>query len=917
MSNDSQPKNVADRLPKHYVPADVEPKLMQRWLETGAFHSEPNPEKKPFTIVIPPPNVTGILHMGHALNNTLQDILIRHARMKGMETLWMPGTDHAGIATQNVVERALADEGLHRDQLGREKFIERVWEWKAKYGSSIINQLKTLGCSCDWDRERFTMDEGLSKAVREVFVKLYDEGLIYRGRRLINWCVRCHTALADDEIEHEEKDGRLWHVRYALKGRRGNLVVATTRPETMLGDTALAVHPDDKRYKEFIGQTAILPIMDREIPIIADEMVDPAFGTGVVKITPAHDPNDFEAGLRHDLPQITVIGTDGMMTEEAGKFAGLDRFRAREKVVEELQELGALERVDEHRHAVGQCYRCDSVVEPYLSEQWFVRMRPLADKAIAASKEGKLKFSPQRWERVYLSWLENVRDWCISRQIWWGHRIPVWYCDDCGEMIVSMDDPTKCNKCDSANIRQDPDVLDTWFSSALWPFSTMGWPDKTPELDYYYPTNVLATARDIIYFWVARMVMMGLQFMGQVPFKHVYINGTILDENGARMSKSRENGIDPVVMINGGKQRRFGKEFTYKGYGADAVRYTLCTLTTDGQDIKLAPTRFEMGRNFINKMWNASRFVLIRLADVPTSDGPIDEDKLSIPDRWILSRLAGVIEEAGRQLESFRFHDYSKTLYEFSWGDFCDWYVELVKPVLNEGGEQAETSARVLAYVLDNILRLLHPVAPFFTEEVWSLVNEVVPKRGLDTPTEATELLVRTAWPDALALAGRRDEAIERDMSRAMDVIRSIRNIRAKFNLPPKSPLAVSVSAADQDYANSITPLADIIRAQAVLEGLELGVDLPKPQQAASEVLPGAQVYAPLASLMNVDVERKRIEKELASKSKAMDSLNLKLHNYDFLQKAPPEVVEREKARRGELARQIKELNELKDSLTG
>ncbi len=917
MSNDSQPKNVADRLPKHYVPADVEPKLMQRWLETGAFHSEPNPEKKPFTIVIPPPNVTGILHMGHALNNTLQDILIRHARMKGMETLWMPGTDHAGIATQNVVERALADEGLHRDQLGREKFIDRVWEWKAKYGSSIINQLKTLGCSCDWDRERFTMDEGLSKAVREVFVKLYDEGLIYRGRRLINWCVRCHTALADDEIEHEEKDGRLWHVRYALKGRRGNLVVATTRPETMLGDTALAVHPDDKRYKEFIGQTAILPIMDREIPIIADEMVDPAFGTGVVKITPAHDPNDFEAGLRHDLPQITVIGTDGMMTEEAGKFAGLDRFRAREKVVEELEELGALERVDEHRHAVGQCYRCDSVVEPYLSEQWFVRMRPLADKAIAASKEGKLKFSPQRWERVYLSWLENVRDWCISRQIWWGHRIPVWYCDDCGEMIVSMEDPTKCSKCDSSNIRQDPDVLDTWFSSALWPFSTMGWPDKTPELDYYYPTSVLVTARDIIYFWVARMVMMGLQFMGQVPFKHVYINGTILDENGARMSKSRENGIDPVVMINGGKQRRFGKEFTYEGYGADAVRYTLCTLTTDGQDIKLAPTRFEMGRNFINKMWNASRFVLIRLADVPTGDGPIDEDKLSIPDRWILSRLAGVIDEAGRQLESFRFHDYSKTLYEFSWGDFCDWYVELVKPVLNEGGEQAATSARVLAYVLDNILRLLHPVAPFFTEEVWSLVNEVVPKRGLDTPTEATELLVRTAWPDALALAGRRDEAIERDMSRAMDVIRSIRNIRAKFNLPPKSPLTISVSAADQDYANSITPLADIIKAQAVLEGLELGVDLPKPQQAASEVLPGAQVYAPLASLMNVDVERKRIEKELASKSKAMDSLNLKLHNYDFLQKAPPEVVEREKARRGELARQIKELNELKDSLTG
>ncbi|MCC8190920.1 MAG: valine--tRNA ligase, partial [Planctomycetes bacterium] len=891
------------------------PKRLEEWLSSGAFHSAPDPHKQPYAIVIPPPNVTGILHMGHALNNTLQDILIRHARMQGKEALWMPGTDHAGIATQNVVERALADEGLHRDALGREKFVERVWEWRERYGSTIVNQLKRLGCSCDWDRERFTMDAGLSRAVREVFVRMYNDGLIYRGRRLINWCVRCHTALADDEIEHEEKDGRLWYVRYPVKNRRTVLVVATTRPETMLGDTAVAVHPDDDRYRDLVGATVILPILGREIPVIADAMVDPAFGTGVVKITPAHDPNDFEAGQRHDLPQITVIGTDGMMTAEAGKFAGLDRFRARERVVEELAETGALDHVEEHRHNVGQCYRCDSVVEPYLSEQWFVRMRPLADKAMQASKEGKVKFVPARWERVYLSWLENVRDWCISRQIWWGHRIPVWYCDDCNEMVVAMEDPTAC-KCGCTTLRQDPDVLDTWFSSALWPFSTLGWPEKTPELEYYYPTTVLVTARDIIYFWVARMVMMGLQFMKEVPFHQVYINGTILDENGARMSKSRENGIDPLVMIQGGKQRRFGQEYTYEAYGADAVRYTLCTLTTDGQDIKLAPTRFEMGRNFINKMWNASRFVLIRLANAAPGDEPVATASLSLADRWILSRLAAVVEECGRQIESFRFHDYAKTMYEFAWGDFCDWYVELVKPVLGQDTPEAAASARVLAWVLDNIMRLLHPVAPFFTEEVWRLLGEVVPRRGLETPREAAPMLVRAAWPDLKAALVHRDETVERDMTRAMDVIRAIRNIRAKFNLPPKSDLAVSVSAVDTEYAASIEPLADTIRAQAGLTGLELGVDLPKPHQAAAEVLPGAQVYAPLASLMNVEVEMRRIEKELASKTRAADALNTKLHNLDFLEKAPPEVVARERERRDEFNRQIRELLELKESLS-
>lgn len=907
--------NIASLLPKHYLPADVEPKWLDAWLAAGSFHSEPDKDRKPYVIVIPPPNVTGILHMGHALNNTLQDILVRHARMRGFEALWMPGTDHAGIATQNVVERSLADEGLHRDALGREKFVERVWEWKDKYGSAIVNQLKRLGCSCDWGRERFTMDEGLSRAVREVFVRLYHEGLIYRGRRLINWCVRCCTALADDEIEHVETASKLWHIRYQLKDRRRGLIVATTRPETMLGDAAVAVHPDDERYRDVVGSTVILPIMDREIPVIADAMVDPAFGSGVVKITPAHDPSDFEAGLRHDLEQITVIGPDGTMTEAAGKYAGLDRFRARGKLVDELAEKGLLEKIEDHKNAVGRCYRCDQVVEPFLSEQWFVSMRPLADRAMQAVRDGKTRFAPQRWERVYLSWLENVRDWCISRQIWWGHRIPVWYCGDCGEMTVDTGTPASCQKCGAKNLAQDPDVLDTWFSSALWPFSTLGWPDDTPELKYYYPTTVLVTARDIIYFWVARMTMMGLHFMRDVPFREVYINGTILDENGARMSKSRENGIDPLVMIKGGKQRRFGKEFAYEGYGADAVRYTLCTLTTDGQDIRLAPTRFEMGRNFINKMWNASRFVLIRLAGVAGGDGPVDDGALSFADRWMLSRLSSAIDDATRQIGDYRFHEYTRTLYEFAWGDFCDWYLELVKPRLNLGGREAETPARVLAWVLDNLLRLLHPVTPFFSEEVWSLLAKAVPARGLGAPEKAAPLLVRAPWPEADA--GRRDRDAEERMGRAMDVIRAIRNIRAKFNIPPKATLSAVVSAGDPGHADSLSPLADMIKSQAGVEALDIGVDLPKPAQAAAEIMAGMRVYAPLAGLMNVEVEQKRIERDLAKKMDSLRNLNRKLCNFEFVSKAPGEVVAREEARKGELARQIRELTELRDSLTG
>ncbi|MDR1535276.1 MAG: valine--tRNA ligase [Planctomycetota bacterium] len=906
---------MADRLPKHYSPSEVEPRRLQDWLDSNAFHSVPDSGRHPYAIVIPPPNVTGILHMGHALNNTLQDILIRHARMRGLETLWMPGTDHAGIATQNVVERSLADEGLHRNAIGREKFVRRVWEWREKYGSTIITQLKRLGCSCDWERERFTMDDGLSRAVREVFVSLYREGLIYRGRRLINWCVRCHTALSDDEVEHVEREGKLWHIRYRLKNGRGSVVVATTRPETMPGDTAVAVHPDDARYRNLVGQTAILPIMNREIPVIADAMVDPGFGSGVLKITPAHDPNDFEVGLRHDLEQITVIGPDGMMTAAAGKYSRLDRFRARDKILEDLAELKAIAQTVEHRHAVGQCYRCDSPVEPFLSEQWFVRMRPLADKAIQASKEGKLKFTPSRWERVYLSWLENVRDWCISRQIWWGHRIPVWYCGQCHEMIAALEAPAACGKCGSPNLVQDPDVLDTWFSSALWPFSTLGWPDKTPELDFYYPTEVLVTARDIIYFWVARMMMMGLHFMGEVPFRQVYINGTILDENGARMSKTKENGIDPLVMIQGGKQRRFGKEYAYDSYGADSVRYTLCTLTTDGQDIKLAPSRFEMGRNFINKMWNASRFVLIRLSETPAGGDMPKASDLSLADRWILSRLAACVAGASGQLEAFRFHEYARTVYEFAWGDFCDWYLEMAKPYLNQGGPAAGVTAGILAWTLDNILRVLHPATPFFTEEVWRLLAEVAPARGLEDIRPAEPLLIRASWPDCEAASRWRDPAIERDMDRAMNIVRAVRNIRAKFNLPPKLRLAVLVSAAKADYLESVVPLGMMIRDQAGVESLDFGVNLEKPRQTATEIIDGAQVYAPLSGLMNVEVERLRIEKELSKRLRGRDDLNRKLHNLEFLGKAPAEVVEREKARLGELMRQAGELTELRDSL--
>ncbi len=906
----------SQELAKHYNPGEVEDKWYDAWEQAGCFEAEPDGRKKPYCIVIPPPNVTGILHMGHALNNTLQDILIRTERMRGKMALWQPGTDHAGIATQNVVERSLKKDGLHRDDLGREKFVKKVWEWKEQYGSTIITQLKKLGSSCDWRRERFTMDDGLSSAVRTVFVRLYKDGLLYKGRKLINWCPKDHTALADDEVEHEDKDGKLWHIRYQVKDSPRYLVVATTRPETMLGDAAVAVHPDDERYTDLVGQTLILPIVEREIPIIADSFVDPKFGTGCVKVTPAHDQNDYDCGLRNNLAQIIVIGPDGRMTEDAGKYQGLDRFRCREKLVEELQEKKLLEKVEDHAHAVGQCYRCGTVIEPYLSEQWFVRMRPLAERALAASKAGELKFYPPRWERVYFSWLENVRDWCVSRQIWWGHRIPVWYCQNCGEMIVEETDPAVCTKCGSQKLEQETDVLDTWFSSALWPFSTLGWPEQTADLDYFYPTSTLVTDRGIIYFWVARMVMMGLHFMDKVPFKSVYIHGTILDEFGAKMSKSTGNGIDPLVMIKGGVQPRFGKEFQCDGYGADAVRFTLAALTTEGQDIKLSPTRFEMGRNFINKIWNAARFVMMNLSQLQLDNTPVLREELQFEDRWILSRLNAVIGEQTKAFEEFRYADLTKNVYDFAWRDYCDWYVEMVKPRLRAGGRNAQVAGRTLAWVLDQLLRLLQPITPFFTQEVWTELNTISPVRGFSGDgTPAGKFLMQESWPQPGA--GLRNEALEQSMERVQEIVRAIRNIRSKFNIPPKEPISAVISAADQAFIESLAGCVELIQSQSGAGQVDFGIQLAKPELSAAEVLPGAQVYVPLSGFMDVALEKKRVEKELAVKEKSLTALNGKLHNEGFLAKAPAEVVEQEKARKVELTRQIKELQELAASLRG
>lgn len=882
-------------LSPQYNPKEIEDKWYHVWEKEGSFHSVPDASKEPYTIVIPPPNVTGVLHMGHALNNILQDILIRWRRMQGYNALWMPGTDHAGIATQNVVERELGAKRIKRDHLGRERFIEEIWKWKDKYGSTIIQQLKKLGSSCDWARERFTMDEGLSAAVKETFVRLFKRGLIYKGTYIINWCPRCRTALADDEVEHEEHEGHLWHIKYPFKDAPHLfLIVATTRPETMLGDVAVAVNPRDDRYKDMIGEILTLPIIGRDLPVIADEFVDPSFGTGAVKVTPAHDPNDFEIGKRHNLTPVVIMQENGVMNECAGDYEGMDRFECRDALVEELKLKKFIEMVTPHQHSVGHCYRCHCVIEPYLSEQWFIRMRPLADAAIKASQKKSVTFFPERWEKIYLSWLENVRDWCISRQIWWGHRIPAWYCQDCGEITVTVDTPVKCSKCSSITLKQDEDVLDTWFSSALWPFSTMGWPAETPELRYYYPTSTLVTDRGIIYFWVARMVMMGLEIMNHVPFKNVYIHGTILDEQGRKMSKSLGNGIDPLVMID--------------QYGADALRFSIIVLTTEGQDIKLSESRFEMGRNFTNKLWNAARFVMMNLEEkTPEEVHPAPPD-YQFEDTWILSRLNTTIKACTLYLEQFKFNDAAMKIYDFTWHSFCDWYLEIVKIRLYEpvSPRDKKVAQTILANVLSQILHLLHPFVPFITEELWHnlkkaiLENKITIRKALQS-----KYLMCNPWPreekqyeDAIA---------EENMVVLQDVIRAIRNIRNKMNIREKQKLnAVIAVTGDGEY--DLREHSGLLKRMANIDHLEIGRDLTRPANSASEVIGKIQAFVPLGGIIDPVVEKERQLKHLQQLENHLIVVRHKLENKNFVAKAPAHVVAMEQNREKELLEQLSKI---------
>ena len=883
---------MATELPTRYEPARIEDRTYASWQDRGLFHTEPDRPGEPYTIVIPPPNVTAELHMGHALNNTLQDMLVRYRRMSGRNTLWLPGTDHGGISTHNVVERELAAEGLHRQDLGREKFVERVWQWTDQYGHRIISQLKRLGCSCDWDRLRFTMDEGLSRAVLETFVRLHEKGLIYRGKYIVNWCPRCRTALSDIETEHEEHEGHLWHIRYPLKGDPSrSITVATTRPETMLGDTAVAVHSDDERYADLIGRTLLLPILGREVPVVADEWVDRTFGTGAVKVTPAHDPNDFLLARRHDLPELVVIDEDGRMTLEAGEqYEGMDRFECREALIEDLRARGLLGRVEPHRHSVSHCYRCHTVVEPYLSDQWYVKVKPLAEKAIAAARDGRVRFHPARWKDFYLSWLENARDWCISRQIWWGHRLPVYYCRACEEPVIAREEPEACPACGSCELRRDEDVLDTWFSSALWPFSTLGWPDRTAELERYYPTSTLVTDRGIIYLWVARMVMMGLEFMGDVPFTDVYINGTVLDEQGRKMSKSLGNGIDPVELI--------------ERYGADAVRFSLVMLATEGQDLKLSESKSEMGRNFANKVWNAARFVQMNLADGAARPGV--EPEPAFEDRWIRSRLEAAIQSVTASLEAFRTHDVAQALYDFFWHEVCDWYLETVKPRLQPGAERATALAarETLAEVLDASLRLLHPIIPFVTEELWCHLKETARATGLRAAEAMdAEALIVAPWPEGDA--ARRDEAVEAEMALLQDLVRAVRSVRKEKNIHDRTAVSVIISTPDQETDALIAARLPFLREMAVLDEARHGVHATKPPHCATTVVGTIELFLSLEGLVDIESECARLEKQKADVERQIERVEAALHNDAFRANAPAEIVQQRQDRAEELRAQL------------
>ncbi|MFP4476952.1 MAG: valine--tRNA ligase [Desulfatibacillaceae bacterium] len=870
------------QLDKGYEPKDVEARWYAFWEKEGLFRAEETSDKPPYSIVIPPPNVTGVLHMGHALNNTLQDILCRYRRLKGDNVLWMPGTDHAGIATQNVVEKQLAAEGTDRHAVGRERFMERVWEWREKYGGAIINQLKRLGASCDWERERFTMDEGLSTAVRKVFVELYEQGLIYQGDYIINWCPRCHTALADLEVEHDDVPGHLYHIEYPFAEGSGGVVVATTRPETMLGDTAVAVNPEDERYENLPADSVILPLMERKIPIIRDGYVDMEFGTGCLKITPAHDPNDFEIGTRHGLDMPKVIGDDGRMTAEAGPYEGLDRFEARKRIVEDLEARGLLKKQVEHPHGVGHCYRCKTTVEPNLSKQWFVKVKPLADKAIQAVEDGRTRIIPEHWARTYYDWMYNIRDWCISRQIWWGHRIPAWTCGDCGEIMVAMKDPDKCARCGGADLSRDTDVLDTWFSSALWPFSTMGWPEETDLLKTFYPTSCLVTGFDILFFWVARMMMMGLWFKDEVPFHDVYIHALVRDADGKKMSKSKGNVIDPLEVID--------------EYGCDAFRFTLAAFAAMGRDIKLSTDRIQGYRHFINKLWNAARFTMGHIQGHEPAPSPGAPGL--VVNRWILSRLSTVVREVDRDLTEYRFNDAANGLYQFVWHEFCDWYLEAAKPNLyGDDPERKEETKNTLGRVFKDIVILLHPFVPFVTEELWHRLPH----------TQGS--VMRAEYPAAEdRVAGvMPDEQAEREMRLVMDMVSAIRNVRSEMNLPPSAWLDVMVRPPENTPVDA-SAHTDLVKSLARLASIEVGTG-DRPRGAATTVVQEHTVYVLLEGVVDLDKEAGRLEKEIAKVDKELVRVEKKLSNEDFLAKAPPDVVEKVRAQQQDLTEKRERLN--------
>ncbi|MGF7399240.1 valine--tRNA ligase [Thermoanaerobacterium thermosaccharolyticum] len=872
---------------KTYNPKEFEDRIYNEWMEKGYFTPKIEYSKKPFTIVIPPPNITGQLHMGHALDNTMQDIIIRWKRMQGYVALWIPGSDHASIATEvKVLDKIKEETGLTKRDIGREKFLEKAWQWKEKYENRILDQLKKLGSSCDWTRKRFTMDEALSKAVREVFVALYKKGLIYRGDRIINWCPSCKTALSDAEVEHEDESGHLWYIRYPVKGEDEYVTIATTRPETMLGDVAVAVNPNDDRYKGLKGKKLILPIVGREIPIIEDDYVDPSFGTGAVKVTPAHDPNDFEMGIRHDLEFINIMNEDATINENGGEYSGLDRYEARKKIVDKLKDMGLLEKVEDLNHSVGHCYRCHTTVEPFLSKQWFVKMEPLAKPALEAVRTGKIEFIPERFEKIYFNWLNNIKDWCISRQLWWGHRIPAWYCDNCGHVTVSKDDPTCCEQCGSKNIHQDEDVLDTWFSSALWPFSTMGWPDDTEDLKYFFPTDVLVTGYDIIFFWVARMIFMSLEFMKEVPFKRVLIHGLVRDSQGRKMSKSLGNGIDPLEIID--------------KYGADTLRFTLITGNAPGNDMRFSDDKLEASRNFANKLWNASRYVMLNLT---SDDTTLYLENLNLADKWILTRLNNVVKEVTENLEKYELGIAAGKLYDFLWSEFCDWYIELSKPVLyGDDLEAKKITKSVLRYVLDNTLRLLHPFMPFITEEIF----KNIPHDG--------ETIMLSKWPEYREDLNFEKEA--KDTIIIMDAIKTIRNLRAEASVLPSKKARVIINSDREDVIKIFKDGENYITKLAGASEVIYERDKDKlPQKAMSGSIEGTLIVMPLEDLIDIKVEIERLRSEREHVISEIKRAEGMLKNEKFISKAPKHVVDAEKEKYEKYTEMLKNLDDRIDYL--